>query len=202
VHRINFEKLLHLKIISFRQLQFTKLSKGVSKIVLKFPHEVIFRTRNYGTLLLAFLFLRNDLLEIPVDLVSCRKSRRPRSSSSFPASQVKSVEIEVFLSSQGSRIVNMKKSSTVYSFLVRAHNLQILRSEQGSTPRIDQSFLATLLFVAIANIKRCTLRFLFLLPIAISSLDRWTSSVSVSRPYDAVTPSFPQPYSRRRNLTS
>jgi hypothetical protein len=36
--------------------QIRKLSKGVSKIVLKFPHEIIFRTRNYGTLLLAFLF--------------------------------------------------------------------------------------------------------------------------------------------------
>jgi hypothetical protein len=36
--------------------QICKLSKGVSKIVLKFPPEVIFRTRNYGTLLLAFLF--------------------------------------------------------------------------------------------------------------------------------------------------
>jgi hypothetical protein len=36
--------------------QIRKLSKGVSKIVSKFPPEVIFRTRNYGTLLLAFLF--------------------------------------------------------------------------------------------------------------------------------------------------
>jgi hypothetical protein len=33
-----------------------KLSKGVSKIVLKFPHEIIFRTRNYGTPALAFRF--------------------------------------------------------------------------------------------------------------------------------------------------
>jgi hypothetical protein len=36
--------------------QTHKLSKGVSKIVPKFPHEIIFRTRNYGTLLLAFFF--------------------------------------------------------------------------------------------------------------------------------------------------
>jgi hypothetical protein len=36
--------------------QIHKLSKGVSKIVLNFPHEIIFRTRNYGTLLLAFPF--------------------------------------------------------------------------------------------------------------------------------------------------
>jgi hypothetical protein len=36
--------------------QIPKVKLGVSKIVLKFPHEVIFRTRNHGTLLLAFLF--------------------------------------------------------------------------------------------------------------------------------------------------
>jgi hypothetical protein len=47
----------------------------------------------------------------------------------------------------------------VYSFLVRAHNLQILEIEQGSTPRIERSIFAMLLFVAIANTKRCTLSF-------------------------------------------
>jgi hypothetical protein len=36
--------------------QIHKLSNGASKIVFKFPHEIIFRTRNYGTLLLALLF--------------------------------------------------------------------------------------------------------------------------------------------------
>jgi hypothetical protein len=55
----------------------------------------------------------------------------------FPASQVEAVEVEIFLSSQGSRIVNMKKSSTVYSFLVRAHNLQILRIEQVNPESIE-----------------------------------------------------------------
>jgi hypothetical protein len=39
------------------------------------------------------------------------------------------------------------KSSIVYSFLVHAHKLQILRIEQGSTPRIDRSFLAMLLLL-------------------------------------------------------
>jgi hypothetical protein len=53
----------------------------------------------------------------------------------------------------------MEKSSIVHSFLVRAHNLQILRIEQGSTPRINRSIFATLLFVAIANTKHCTLSF-------------------------------------------
>jgi hypothetical protein len=42
--------------MSCRHLRFTKLSKGVSKIVLKFPLEVIFRTRKSGTLLVAFFF--------------------------------------------------------------------------------------------------------------------------------------------------
>jgi hypothetical protein len=53
----------------------------------------------------------------------------------------------------------MEKSSIVYSFLVRAHKLQILRIKQGSTPRIDRSIFATLLFVAIADVKCCTLNF-------------------------------------------
>jgi hypothetical protein len=48
-------KLLHLKVMSVNT-KIHKLSKGVSKIVLKFPHEMIFCTRNCGTLLLAFLF--------------------------------------------------------------------------------------------------------------------------------------------------
>jgi hypothetical protein len=58
----------------------------------------------------------------------------------FPASQMETVKVETFLlSSQGSRIVNMEKSSIVYSSLVRALNLQILKIKQGSTPRIDQA---------------------------------------------------------------
>jgi hypothetical protein len=98
-----------------QHLKFTKLSKGVSKIVPKFPHESIFRTTNYGTLLLAFLFLRNVLLEIPVDLASCRKSRRPCSINYFPASQVEAIEVEIFSSNQGSRKVNVEKSSITFS---------------------------------------------------------------------------------------
>jgi hypothetical protein len=91
----------------------------------------------------------------------------------FPASQVETVKVETFLlSSQGSRIVNMEKSSIVYSSLVCVLNLQILRIKQGSTPRIDRSSFATLLCVAIANTKRCTLSFLVLLPITVDYLDR------------------------------
>jgi hypothetical protein len=36
--------------------QIQKLSEGVSEIGLEFPHEIIFCTRNYGTLELVFLF--------------------------------------------------------------------------------------------------------------------------------------------------
>jgi hypothetical protein len=60
----------------------------------------------------------------------------------FLLAKWKTVEVETFLlSSQGSRIVNMEKSSIVYLFLVRALNLQILKIEQGSTPRIDRSLM-------------------------------------------------------------
>jgi hypothetical protein len=65
----------------------------------------------------------------------------------FPASQVETIKVETFLlSSQGSRIVNMEKSSIVYSSLVHALNLQIRRIKQGSTPRIDRSFCYTSLY--------------------------------------------------------
>jgi hypothetical protein len=94
VHRINFEKLLHLKIISCRQLQFTKLSKGVSKIVLKFSHEVIFRTRKLWNSFISHPVIHNGLLEVPVDLVSCRIPRRPCSINSPPASQVEAIDVE------------------------------------------------------------------------------------------------------------
>jgi hypothetical protein len=75
------------------------------------------RTRNYGTLSLAFHSC-NDLLESPVNLVSCRQSRWPCSIDPFPASQVEALDIETLLSSQGSRIVNVEKSSIVCSFLI------------------------------------------------------------------------------------
>jgi hypothetical protein len=88
------------------------------------------------------------VLETPVDLASCCKSRRPCSIDPSPASQVEALDVKILLSSQGSRIVSVEKSSSVYSFLVRA---------QGSTPRIDRSFFSTLLFVASANVKCCTL---------------------------------------------
>jgi hypothetical protein len=47
MHRINFKNFHTLKMMSFQNLKFYKVSKGVSKIVLKSPFEVIFRARDY-----------------------------------------------------------------------------------------------------------------------------------------------------------
>jgi hypothetical protein len=82
--------------------QILKLSKGVSKIVLKFPHEFIFRKRKFWNSFTSLPFFRNGLLEILVDLVSRRKSRRPCSIKFLSTSQVEAGKVEIFLSSQGS----------------------------------------------------------------------------------------------------
>jgi hypothetical protein len=132
-------------------------------------------------------------LESPVDLVSCRKSRRPCSIDPFPASQAEALDVEILLSSQGSRIVNVEKSSIMYSFLVRAHNLQSSESSKEVRPRSIEAF-AKILFAAIAGVKRCTLSFsrfalhhsrLFrpLSPIVIS--------VTTTQRHDVVLPSTP-----------
>jgi hypothetical protein len=129
----------------------------------------------------------------------------PVASNSFSASQAEAIDIEILLSSQGSRIVNMEKSSIVHSFLVRAHNLQILRIEQGSMPRIDRSNLLHFSLLLSQTQSVVHWAFLVLLPITIDYLDRWAPSSSVSRPYDAMTSlyhQFPQPYLRHRDRVS
>jgi hypothetical protein len=120
--------------------QIHNLSKGVSKIVLKLPPEVIFCTRNYGTLLLAFLVFVMVVWESLSTWPHAANLDDLVASIPFLLSQVEAVKVEIFSSNQGSQKVNVEKSSIVYSFLVCAHNLQILRIEQGSTPRIDRSF--------------------------------------------------------------
>jgi uncharacterized Tic20 family protein len=124
----------------------------------------------------------------------------------FPLAKWKTVEVETFLlSSQGSRIVNLEKSSIVYLFLVRALNLQILKIEQGSTPRIDRSLWlhsSVLLSQAWSIVHQA---FLVSFHITIDYLDRWAPSSSVSRPYNAVTSLYPwflQPYSRCHDRVS
>jgi hypothetical protein len=126
------------------------------------------------------------------------------------ASQAEAIDIEILLSSQGSRIVSVEKSSVVYLFWVRAHNLQILRIEQGSTPRIYRSIFSTLLFVAIANAKCCTLSFSRFAPHhgrLFRPLSPIVISVTVIRRHDIALPSisatvFTTPWSRELTLLS
>jgi hypothetical protein len=72
---------------------------------------------------------------ITVDLVSCCQSQRPCSINSLLTSQVEAVEVEAFLSNQGSRKVNVEKSSIIYPSVIRAYTLPILRIEKGANPR-------------------------------------------------------------------
>jgi hypothetical protein len=135
------EEYCTFKTMSCQKPQICEISKGVSEPILKFLHKVILRTRNYGTLSLAFLLLLMVDWKSPLTWPHAANHDDLVVSIPFPANQVEALDVEILLSSQGSRIVNVEKSSIVYSFLVRAHNLQILRIEQGSTPRIDRSFL-------------------------------------------------------------
>jgi hypothetical protein len=126
----------------------------------------------------------------------------------FPASQVETVKVEIFL--EQSRFSNSQHGSIVYSFLVRAHNLQILRIEQGSTPRIDRSILATLLFDAITSVKRSTPSFSRFAPHhsrLFRSLSPIIISVTTVRLHDVALPSisatvFTTPRSRELALLS
>jgi hypothetical protein len=87
----------------------------------------------------------------------------------------------------------MEKSSIVYSFLVRAHNLQILRIEQGSTPRIDRSFCYTYLCCYREHKSVVPWAFLVLLPPLINSfrpLDLICIRVTSVRCHDVALPSI------------
>jgi hypothetical protein len=95
--------------------QIRKLSKGVSKIILKFPHEVIFRTRNYGTLLLAVLFFIMVFWKSLSTWPHAANLDDLVASIPFLLSQVEAVKVEIFLSNQGSRKVNVEKSSIAFS---------------------------------------------------------------------------------------
>jgi hypothetical protein len=131
-------------------------------------------------------------------------------SDSFSASQAEALDAGILLSSQGSRIVSVEKSSIVYSFLVRAHNLQILRNRTRKYAQDRSKLYATLLFVAIANVKRCTLSFSRFAPHhgrLIRPLSLICISVTTVRRHDVSLPSisatvFTTPRSRELTLLS
>jgi hypothetical protein len=120
--------------------QIHKVSKGVSKIILKFPHEVIFRTRNSGTLLLAFLFFVMVFWKSLSTWSLAANLDDLEVSIPFLLSQVEAVNVET--SSSNQRFSKSQCGEVIHRIFVsiRIHNLRILRSEQGSTPRIDRSF--------------------------------------------------------------
>jgi hypothetical protein len=85
-------------------------------------------------------------------------------------SKVEAVKVENFLSNQGSRKVNVEKSSIAFSS--RSVSITFESSEASKEVHLGSiETFAKLLFVAIVNVKRCTLSFLVLLPITVNSLD-------------------------------
>jgi hypothetical protein len=110
----------------------------------------------------------------------------------FSASQVKTVEVETFLlSSQGSRIVNLEKSSIVYSFLVRALDLPNLKNQTRKHAQDRSKLYATLLSVAITSVKRSTPSFSRFAPHHGRLFRPLSPSSPVPRPYDAMTSLYP-----------
>jgi hypothetical protein len=151
-----------------------------------------FVQENFRTLVLAILFF--------VVIFQKSLSTRPHATNldnltaliPFPASQVEALDVEVFSNSQGSRIVSMKDSSI--AFLSRSVLITFKYSESSKevNPGSIEAF-ATLPFVAIASVKRCTLSFShvsshhdqFFRP-----LDLIRVSVTTVRRHDVTPPSF------------
>jgi hypothetical protein len=99
-------KVLHFQNNELSKPQICEISKGVRKPILKFPHKAIIRTSKCGNSFISLHFPHNALLESPVNLVTCRQSRQPCSIDPSSASQVEALDVEIRLSSQGSRIVS------------------------------------------------------------------------------------------------
>jgi hypothetical protein len=115
----------------------------VSKIVLKFPQEVIFRTRNYGTLLLAFLFLVIVFWKSLSTWSLAANLDDLGVSYSLPASQVEEIEVEIFSSNEGSRKVNVGKSSIAFSsrsVLITFKSSESSREVTQDRPKLLLSF--------------------------------------------------------------
>jgi hypothetical protein len=89
----------------------------------------------------------------------------------FLLSQVEAVKVEIFSSNQGSGKVNVENSSIAFSSRSISITLESSEASKDVHPGSVEAF-AKILFVAIANVKRCTLSFLVLLPITVNSLGR------------------------------
>jgi hypothetical protein len=122
----------------------------------------------------------------------------------FPLAKWKTAEVEIFL--EQSRFSNSQHGKVIHRafVLVRAPNLQILKSNKEVRPGSIKA-LRYAPQCCYHSVRHSTPSFLVLLPLTIDYLDRWAPSSSVSRPYDAMTSlyhRFPQPYSRHRDRVS
>jgi hypothetical protein len=134
-----FWKILHLK----RNELSTPLIRKLSKVWARFFEVPTWSHLSYKELWNSFIslpFLRNGLLGTSVDLVSCRNSQWPCSIKNLPTGQMEAVEVEILLSSQGSRIVSMKDSSI--AFLSRSVLITFKSSElsKGVRPGSIEAF--------------------------------------------------------------
>jgi hypothetical protein len=104
----------------------------------------------------------------------------------------------VFLSNQGSLKVKAWESSITYPSMIRDHTLQILGVEKQANKASVKSLL---------NSPRCDLEprgripwaLLVILTITVGSLDHWTPSFLVPRPYNVVTSLYSLTESARQN---
>jgi hypothetical protein len=81
---------------------------------------------------------------------------------------VEAMEVEILSSNQSSRKANVEKSSIVFSSRFVSITFESSEASKEVHPGLIEAF-ANLLLFAIANVKRCTLGFLVLLPIMVNS---------------------------------
>jgi hypothetical protein len=122
----------------------------------------------------------------------------------FPASPVEAIAVEILLSTQGSRKVNVENHPSC----IRSWSMLITFKSSESSKEVhqDRSWLFSYAsLVSIANVKRCTLSFSRVSPHHdqfLRPLDLICVSVTTVWRHDVTPPSFPQPYSRPRDPTS
>jgi hypothetical protein len=124
MHRINLKSIALSKQWVVKTPKFAKWVKVWASLFWSFRTKPLSVQENVGTLLLAFLFLIMIFRKVRSTWSHAAKLNDPVASNSFSASQAEALDVEILLSSQGSRIVSVKKSSIVYSFLVCASNPQ------------------------------------------------------------------------------
>jgi hypothetical protein len=122
-------------------------------MVVKLPHKIIFRTRNYGTPLFAFPSFAEGLLIIPVDLIPCHQARRPFNNQLFSDQ----------MSSKSRSFLEQSRFSKSPCGEVIHHLSMLITSKPSELSQKVNSWsietFAKLIFVAITNVECCTQSF-------------------------------------------